>query len=125
MLTLIVTSVVVLYAIASMAYVARSEQRATRHRRRDRATTEPAPAAVTSFVATRVTMPAWLQAEPEPAFPEFIRAGPVEYEPSGFWYRVRSSALLVALLTIVGAVVAALLGVAVVVAVLALKNAAG
>jgi hypothetical protein len=41
------------------------------------------------------------------------------------WPRVRSSAVLLVLLTIVGAFVAVVLGVAAVLTVLALKNAAG
>ena len=118
MSTLIVTSVVVVYAIASMAYVASSEQRATRHRRRDRA--QPRP----TVPRPSLTLPDWLQAPPDGAL-EFIRAAPVEVEPTGMWPRVRSSAALLVLLTIVGAVVAIVLGVAAVLMVLALKNAAG
>jgi hypothetical protein len=126
--TLIVTSVVVVYAIASMAYVASSEQRATRHRHRDRAhprvslslPTVPRPA----VPRPNLTLPEWLQAPPDAAF-EFIRAAPVEREPTGLWPRVRSSAALLVLLTIVGAVMAIVLGVVAALTVLALKNAAG
>jgi len=126
--TLIVTSVVVVYAIASMGYVASSEQRATRHRRRDRARPRPRLPlpSVPRPTAPRpsLTLPDWLQAPPDGAL-EFIRAAPVEVEPTGMWPRVRSSAALLVLLTIVGAVVAIVLGVAAVLMVLALKNAAG
>jgi hypothetical protein len=126
--TLIVTSVVVVYAIASMAYVASSEQRATRHRHRDRAHPRvslslpaiPRPA----VPRPNLTLPDWLQAPPDAAF-EFIRPAPVEREPTGLWPRVRSSAALLVLLTIVGAVMAIVLGVVAVLTVLALKNAAG
>jgi hypothetical protein len=147
--TLIVTSVVVVYAIASMAYVASSEQRATRHRRRDRARrrsrrplpnvprptmprpslTMPRPSLTLprpSLTMPRpsLTLPDWLQAPPDEAL-EFIRAAPLELEPTGMWPRVRSSAALLVLLPIVGAVVAIVLGLAAVLMVLALKNAAG
>jgi hypothetical protein len=126
--TLIVTSVVVVYAIASMAYVASSEQRATRHHHRDRARPRPALTLPTlprpAVPRPNLALPDWLQAPPEDAF-EFIRAAPVELEPAGMWPRIRSSAALFVLLTIVGAVVAIVLGVAAVLTVLALKNAAG
>ena len=127
MSTLIVTSVVVVYAIASMGYVASSEQRATRHRRRDRARPRPLPLpSVPRPTVPRpsLTLPDWLQAPSDGAL-EFIRAAPAEVEPTGMWPRVRSSAALLVLLTIVGAVVAIVLGVAAVLMVLALKNAAG
>jgi hypothetical protein len=126
--TLIVTSVVVVYAIASMAYVASSEQRATRHRHRDRARPRPRlrrpSLALPTVPRPSLTLPEWLQAPPD-AEVEFIRAAPVELEPTGMWPRVRSSAALLVLLAIVGAVVAIVLGVAAVLTVLALKNAAG
>lgn len=131
MSTLIVTSVVVVYAIASMAYVASSEQRATRHRRRDRALPRPRLPTVPRPTVPRpslprpsLALPDWLQAPPDAAV-EFIRPAPVELEPAGMWPRVRSSAVLLVLLTIVGTVVAVVLGVAAVLTVLALKNAAG
>lgn len=137
MSTLIVTSVVVVYAIASMAYVASSEQRATRHRHRDRdarrpaAVPSPTPADVelpltqpVPRVAPPRSMPAWLDTESDAGLPEFIRVGPVEYEPTGPWRRIRSSAALLVLLTIVGTVLAVVLGVAAVVTIVALKNAA-
>ena len=127
MSTLIVTSVVVVYAIASMAYVASSEQRATRHRHRERAQPRawlPLPSVSRPTVPRpSLTLPDWLQA-PDEAL-EFIRVAPVDVEPTGMWPRVRSSAALLVLLTIVGAVVAVVLGVAAVLMVLALKNAAG
>ena len=69
------TSVVVVYAIASMAYVASSEQRATRHRHRGRAHHRPSlalPAIPRTLPRPNVTLPDWLQAPPEEAF-EFIR----------------------------------------------------
>jgi hypothetical protein len=146
--TLIVTSVVVVYAIASMAYVASSEQRATRQRHGDREARrrlhrrETAPPAAPPAAPDDVelslpptqpilaippprAMPAWLDTEADAGIPEFIRAGPVEYEPTGPWRRIRSSAALLVLLTIVGTLVAVVVGVAAVVTILALKNAAG
>src|SRR3989442_6779491 len=102
-----------------MAYVASSEQRAMRYRRRDGGLTRrhpPRPA---------LSLPEWLQAPSETPTVEFIRAAPIEFEPTGLWHRVRSSAALVVLLTLVGAVVAIVVGLAAVVTVLALKNAAG
>jgi hypothetical protein len=125
--TLIVTSVVVVYAIASMAYVASSEQRATRHRKRDRAARPDMSLPATQPVATIPpprAMPAWLDTEADAGLPEFIRGGPVEYEPRGPWRRIRSSAALLVLLAIVGTVVAVVVGVAAVVTIVALKNAA-
>ena len=119
MSTLIVTSVVVVYAVASMAYVASSEQRAMRYRRRDRGFTRP------QLPRPALSLPEWLQAPSETDVVEFIRPAPIEFEPTGPWHRVRSSAALVVLLTLVGAIVAIVVGLAAVVTVVALKNAAG
>ena len=128
MSTLIVTSVVVVYAIASMWYVASSEQRATRHRGRDRVAGSrdvelslPATQPVAAVTAAR-SAPVWFD-DINPGFPEFIRGG-FEYESTGPWRRLRSSAALMGLLAVVGAVVAVLLGIAAVVTIVVLKNAA-
>jgi len=117
--TLIVTSVVVVYAIASMAYVASSEQRAMRHRRRGRGLTLP------NLPRPTLSLPEWLQVPADTELVEFIRPAPVDPEPTGPWPRLRSSAALVVLLTLVGAIVAIVVGLAAVVTVVVLKNAAG